>query len=145
MNVNNAWKEGYLPIINGIIYPNGCIEQMEIILDGEIKKVNVIKKMNINELIEEEVSYIVINDTCEDIVNRVRIYCGEGSYGGDGFVAVESLKNNQLIWIAFFEESNPFEKIKSSENNLNVINNLKESWQFNLKKPNEIIIGSVIN
>lgn len=140
VNVNNAWKEGCLPVINGIIYSNGCIEKMGILQVGDVKKVGTIKKMHINELKKDVVSFIVVNDTYDDMANRLRIYCGEGSYGGDGFVAVESLDKEQIVWVAFFEDSNPFDKIILEENKLNVINNLKENWQFNLNKPNEINI-----
>ena len=44
----------------------------------------------------------------EDPSAGLRFSCGEGSFGGDGYVACAGLRAGELLWAAVFQESNPF-------------------------------------
>jgi hypothetical protein len=50
MNITNTWKKGMFPIINGITYPDGCVEQIDFLTDGKTKKSFVKQKIHINDL-----------------------------------------------------------------------------------------------
>ena len=61
-------------------------------------------------------------DACSDILNKIEykdfiICCGEGSYGGDGFITIMN-KDNNILWIMFHEEINPIIKIEIETNSV---------------------------
>ncbi|AEY67512.1 hypothetical protein [Clostridium sp. BNL1100] len=142
-DINLEWLNGKLPIINGIIYPNGNIDWLNVnVIDGK-RSIENGSQLHINDLIaDDELGFadVYIRGKVEDDKRDVTIYCGEGSFGGDGFVVVESRKDKKAVWIAFFEESNPFEKVEVVGEFIYVYNNLKEKWRFCINKPTEIII-----
>jgi len=100
-------------------------------------------KLHISVL-EEEGDFglpdIFIKDKLEYPVKDIIVYCGEGGYASEGFVAVESDKTKRLLWIAFFEESNPFTKVSIINDRIIAHNNLKEMWAFPLYESSTIKI-----
>jgi hypothetical protein len=51
------------------------------------------------------------------------LYCGESSYGGDGFIIITD-KNNKIIWIMFHDKINPIKNIKIENNKIIGIKNI---------------------
>jgi hypothetical protein len=81
-------------------------------------------------LLEKDCSYI---DTRYKIEYEDYILsCGEGSWGGDGFIVIINLKNNNLKWCMFHSFINPIEKIEIENNKLIGINNLNVSYEFDI-------------
>lgn len=70
-----------------------------------------------------------------------RVLAGEGSYGGDGFVAACNASDGALVWAAFFTESNPFVEVSSDGSHVLAVSNLGTVWRFSLDDPELIIIG----
>lgn len=98
-------------------------------------KITVGKEVFLNDLMntyDDPWSEIQIYDTLE--FDDKIVYCGEGEMGNEGFI-VQTDKNNNVEWMLFSSESNPFTKmektneliyIKSTHNFylvLNIINN----------------------
>lgn len=50
-------------------------------------------------------------DRREIAASNLKISCGEGAMGNEGYVAVAALDTGRLIWMAFFTCSNPFESV----------------------------------
>jgi hypothetical protein len=143
IDINNEWKNGRLPIINGILYHDGSIDWINIDYDNTKRKIEYGSRININELLSEDdfgFSYIGVNDRTKDVNNSLNVCCGEGGFGGDGFVVVESTANDEIIWVAFFETANPFIKVEVTGDTVYAINNLGEKWCFNIYRPKEIHI-----
>ena len=91
---------------------------------------------------EQNPDFSIISDiavSAEYAFQNYHIFCGEGSYGGDGFVTAVS--GNEIQWLAFWEDANPFIKIQSHENQLEITNNLHEVWQFDLSDPKSITVS----
>ncbi len=142
-DINREWKSGRLPIINGILYEDGSMDCINIDFDVRERTVEYIRKVHINELLSQgEIgfSYITVNNKVIHLEKQITVYCGEGSYGGDGFVVVQSNVGIGILWIAFFETANPFISIEITDNTIYAINNLKEKWSFNIDNPKEINI-----
>jgi NAD(P)H-hydrate repair Nnr-like enzyme with NAD(P)H-hydrate epimerase domain len=74
-------------------------------------------------------------------VEGIRLSCGEGGYGSDGFVAASNIDNNHLRWLAFFQRSNPFVAIKLSGGNAIVYSTNKQLWTFPIFKPEHVIVS----
>ncbi len=69
-----------------------------------------------------------------------RVSCGEGGWGGEGFVAVSRFEDDYLLWMAFFDVSNPFEKINVRENVISGVTNLGNTWRFPIDNPERLSI-----
>jgi len=143
-NLNTLWLEEVLPVANGIIFEDGKIIQFSV--DGKTheKVITPIKKTKLSIFLEEEVFVDSSIDRLAEIALNsdtgfFKGICGEGSWGGDGFVVL--LKDrNTVAWAAVFDYSNPFEKINFINGNLVACNNLGELWFFPIKNPTEFFI-----
>ncbi|RYG73784.1 hypothetical protein EON80_02980 [bacterium] len=69
------------------------------------------------------------------------VKCGEGTQGGDGFVALES-QDGTLIWVAFFRNSNPFMKLRIEGNDAIATSEYGNPWIFPLDSPQSLRILS---
>lgn len=139
MDIHQEWENGRLPIINGILYENGVIDWINISYDSNFNRsISGVRRRSIDDLISSrELFFSIINTSYQmnDKGNNIRVYCGGGSCGSEGYVVVESNIDLKLLWIAFFEESNPFEKIEIIGDRIIVYNNLKEKWTFEINNP----------
>lgn len=68
----------------------------------------------------------------------LRASCGGGGYGSDGFVAVCRLEDNYLNWIAFFQSSNPFDKIDIVGTDVIAVSTYGHVWTFPIQHPERV-------
>ena len=135
ININTLWFESRLPVIDGILYADGFYQKLSIITDQNFHR-------KLIPIPDQKPDFSIISDisvSAEADFQDYHIFCGEGSYGGDGFVTAVS--GNEIQWLAFWEDANPFIKIESHENQLEITNNLYEVWQFDLSDPQHIKIS----
>lgn len=133
MEKNLNSQSNTLPIVNGILYSNGHIERYVITADENwyrtVSKDNAVSEISPENIIE---TAACINDeyVCAEI--DIKFTCGEGSYGGDGFILAETNKSNQMVWLISFDDANPFVKLEKKGNFLFSINNCGEVWCINI-------------
>lgn len=142
-DINYEWHNEKLPIINGIIYADGSIDWINVDYDGDSRKIVFGNKIHLNDLINKNELYlssIMVNKKLENPEKQIMVYCGEGGFGGDGFVVVESQTDFKIEWIAFFETANPFENIEVIDDKIIAYNNLDEKWVFDIHNPANISI-----
>ena len=139
MNLKN------LPIINGIMYSDGHVDNIKISIRTNHKR--TLCKQERNILCDNEIDYTYAYPNAELIVEEMncKIICGEGSYGGDGFILAVSLDSNQMLWLASFDESNPFVSIYAEKQQIYVINNCHEVWRINIIHSDYVEISIVKN
>lgn len=143
-SLRDEWEKGRLPIISGILYENGKIKWLNI--DRESNRKRRIEKgsiLHVNNLIEENDLYfsnITAMCTTTIVDNNIIITCGEGGQGSEGFIVVESKDKSEIKWVAFFEDSNPFENFKVINNKIIAYNNLDEKWIFDIYDPIKVRI-----
>lgn len=141
--LKNEWINRKIPIVNGIIYQDGSVDCIEISYVGKSRSIQHGNKIHLDDLLSKNelgFSSVMIANKLEDFHNNINVYYGEGSFGGDGFVLVESSNDFQIKWIAFFENANPFEKVEIKNNLIYAHNNLKEIWKFELNNPSKLTI-----
>ena len=148
--IQKAWKEEKCPIINGIIFGNGKVVLLDVedfhsIIRKRMQKksIKVISHSDLNELEDTnrlEWSYITELFEINDSSRGIRISCGEGGMGADGFVAVTQEGTDVLEWIAFFDISNPFMEIHIHDNEIIATTNLGDKWHFLMNKPESVYI-----
>ena len=141
------WHIKKIAIINGVIMANGFVHEFAALdqprnLPTRLRSVG---SFNVDE--KEDISWTsaMVSDRVEDHKLNIAAICGECGMGSDGFVAVVGLEDSQpLKWVAFFDFSNPFERIAFSGGDVVCLNNLDERWTFSLKEPWRILIENSI-
>jgi len=143
INLNIEWQNQKLPIVNGIIYSDGSLDWINVDYVGDKRKIQFGSRIHLDDLLsnnEVGFSNIIINKKTQSFYKKINVYCGEGSFGGDGFVVVETQNDLHIKWIAFFETANPFEKIDIIDNKVIAYNNLNEKWIFDINNLSNLII-----
>jgi len=137
-----GWKNRKLPIFNGIAYSDGYVDRFNVDYDEN----NNYKRILINNgrtridslLIDaDNFSYASIYGQISNEEKRIIVIYGGGSYGGDGFIVVESFEQ-KIIWLAVFEDSNEFEHCEILENSIIAWNNSGEKWVFDVDCPSNL-------
>lgn len=133
MKININSQRDTLPIVNGILYSNGHIERYAINADENwhrtVSKDHTTTAISLENIIE---TVACINDECICADMDIKFTCGEGSYGGDGFILAEKNKSKQMVWLISFDDANPFVKLERKGNLLFAINNCGEVWCINI-------------
>ncbi|WPU97553.1 hypothetical protein SNE26_16120 [Mucilaginibacter sp. cycad4] len=136
------------PLINGIVFPDRTIQLFEIEVSWENPvefKLQASSVTSIDNFEKEgELSWCscAILNQYVDKTGSIKAFCGEGSYGSDGFVCVMNLEREKVIWIAYFTSSNPFHKVTIKEGQVIAISTLDCIWKFNLDMPSVIEVMS---
>jgi hypothetical protein len=135
--ISQLWDKEKLPIINGLVKEDGSFYDIEI---GEycypVKNDYKPKKIDLSlKNYLECFSHIYILQQLTHF--EITYYCGEGSHGSDGWLlALDS--NNELKWLFFSQEANPFEKLWIENNEIHVMNNLNIEWIFPINSPEKV-------
>jgi len=148
MNFNDVcaiWNNERLPIINGIINSDGYIDNIHIDFDENNNCQRILVKggrCRIESFFLEKASIgftnILIYDEITNHEKNIKIYCGGGGYGGEGFIVAESIDLG-VKWIAYFEESNEFLRCEINGNTIIAYNNCNEKWTFDIDIPSNLI------
>ncbi len=143
MDINSYCEE--LPIINGVLYPDGNYDDMFIVTDKNNKRNIYHSNTRLQFPFSDDTVYssIIIQSEiiCDDL--NCKAVCGEGSYGGDGFVMLENLITKKLLWLASFDNSNPFISIQRDKNGFIVTNNCNEKWYFDISDTDNVKISII--
>ncbi len=143
LDINKEWKDSNLPVANGIVFADGTLVRIYVLLDGDKRKLERGESFDLNELLEQkeiDVVEVVVSKKVDDSKNDIVVYCGMGFMGGDGFILVESRNDSLIKWFAFFEDSNPFKKLEIVRDKIIAYNNLDEKWVFDIYNPTNVSI-----
>jgi len=145
--IQEAWKDGRCPIINGIIYGNGKIKPLNItyVHDEKVPKYNISyggesADMWLADRGDVKWTYITQLFETHDEQSSMRISCGEGGMGADGYVALSKGEDDALVWVAFFDRSNPFTEVRVSGATVYAKTTLDNVWQFPIAEPQSATI-----
>ncbi|MGD9636814.1 MAG: hypothetical protein AB7G28_11585 [Pirellulales bacterium] len=146
IDINEMWRAESCPILNGIIFPDGRVREVHIRSDRVNGKNStpIIQRGNWTRLIDlnaaKPLQTTGLISLCEatDESRNLCVQGGEGGLGGDGFVAALKLDTGNLLWIAFFTESNPFVSIELYENEVLSLTNHGTCWRFPLRSPEDV-------
>ena len=118
------WRENELPGINCLVHNSGVVTILNIYSVSSLGEkiyyafpvadttINSIEQYNDDVWTECQThpSYIT--------TNRLKIVCGEGGMGSEGFIAATDIENGELIWALFSTESNPFVRLELNGENV---------------------------
>ncbi len=145
--IQAAWRDERCPIMNGIVWGSGSMRlfDMEFSYDSNAYKYTILEEVVtdvavLKEKGELDWTYLIQLAELNRVEEGIRLSCGEAGWGGDGFVAVSRIEDDYLLWMAFFDVSNPFEKINVRENVISGVTNLGNTWRFPIDNPERFSI-----
>ncbi|MCX4629881.1 hypothetical protein [Streptomyces sp. NBC_01443] len=114
--IESLWEEFELPVKDALHYAGG--HSYDVALDRAAPRgFTVLAPFDLDEMLESDPSWVSSVDglAAVDLREKGLLWGGEGSYGSEGFIARLTV-GRALIWAMFFMESNPFDRIRLSEN-----------------------------
>lgn len=143
-SISAAWSAETCPILNGIYFASGRVVLLDL-TGGErppyAPRVSVSAETSFDEVrsrADTQWTYLNALGSREDSSRRLGVIFGEGGFGGDGFVAVVELGTDKLIWLAFFDRSNPFVSGEFEGDVVVVVNNAGMTWRFPMSGPEKV-------
>ena len=138
------WEVGECPILNGVTLNGGQHYPIKPV-DAPRNPLPMLLTHGQSENLAkvDRLQWASVNILCEatDALTNLRAFAGEGSMGGDGVIALFE-STGVLRWVAFFDFSNPFERLRFDEADLVAENNLGETWRLSLAQPWKIIVDA---
>lgn len=146
-NLIAKWEAGECPILNGVTlnggqhYPIKPVDAPRNQLPMHLTHGQPAQLSKLDQL-----EWAFVNILCEatNAQMSLRASAGEGSMGGDGVIALCEL-TGVLRWVAFFDFSNPFERLRFDGADLVAENNLGEAWRLPLAQPWKIIVDAAVS
>ena len=129
------------PSLNGITFPDGTIKIFDIKVEWSPTIIYTIKEKEDSSIdILKSIGQLHWSDCAVitkliDKERSIEVIAGEGDYGDDGFVGVIDLNSRKLIWLAFFNCSNPFDKLKIIDDYLYARSTSGCFWKFKIEDP----------
>jgi len=112
----SLWENETLPIKDGLYFADG--RSYEAIINSTTAAgYEIANPINLDLFIEEDSECISSFDTTKIVQLPGKngfLCCGEGSFGSEGFFA-HLASNKSLLWVFYFEYSNPFVEIQLAE------------------------------
>ena len=133
--IQKLWEQGQLPILNGILLAEGTYYAV----NHNVPETTEIDITAQNSKFDPEYDFSCINILVATEYNGHNIYCGDGSFGGDGFVIVLD-GSGKISWLFMHEQANPFVNMQIDGHRLEIQNNCLVTWRFNLLNPLEMSV-----
>ncbi len=145
--LQDRWKKHQCLIINGIVFEDGRILQFDKPKIGK-STLQIVNKTDLQVAITELGDYwTTLIPICKVRFQEddLLVESGQGGLGEDGYVAVSRASDNHLVWLAFFDYSNPFYKVSVRNAEAIVVceTTYGDTWQFHLNEPDYIEVDKM--
>lgn len=138
--IMNSFAAEYLPIVNGVVDKHNNLTPVSLNIQTETWRLQTVQPTSFSgfaAVSQDEMSAITVLNTLQ--YNSFAFSCGEGSFGGDGFVL--ATYNNSFAWLFFHEYANPIETLAIKNHTLYCKNNLDIEFAIPVDKPQEITLS----
>jgi hypothetical protein len=134
----SEWILGRVPAVNAVILANGRVHRFRPVDPPRIIPflLKTEKEEELDFTAEIFWTSALPFDTASNPKTEMVAVAGECGMGSDGFIALQkNASRNSLLWIAFFDFSNPFESVRFEGDTLIARNNLDEEWRLKMAEP----------
>jgi hypothetical protein len=141
--VAKLWRESSCLRISGIYRPDDTVARLDFrkVSEDTVQSF-VVETRSVADVLSEDPenrSHLFVADV--EGPAGTRISAGATNEGSEGFVAVSSDRDSTLLWLAFFDFSNPFERgtlrVIDGER-FSVRTNCDARWTFSLADPTNV-------
>jgi hypothetical protein len=143
--IQHLWETRRWPVRSGIYFADENVVLLDISMPWETKdkkvSVSVLKSArldDVNEFPAPERTHLI--QLCEQPYPELKLSVigGEAAHGSEGFIAVTDLETGKLVWLAYFNSSNPFESVSVSQGLVTGVSNLGHKWNFPINQPETV-------
>lgn len=124
-----AWKEEKIPVLQGIVTSAGLYYKIE-----NTESQFIVSKPIPFSFDFSGMYFSAVYSTFTMDFDKYILYCGEGSWGSDGFVYIENKNTKDLVW-CFIGDFNPIIKCTLSDSVLVAENNNGCKYIFEFQNP----------
>ncbi len=149
--IQYQWEKEYCPCVEGILFDTGDIILMrnELLIDKEtyVSRVHPLARTTLASFLEFNPDFWTSIGKAASTIwaeGALIISCGEGGSGADGFVAASRISDKHLIWLAFFQSSNPFNEVKVEGTNVIAVSTYGHEWTFPVWHPERVSVRSLL-
>ncbi|MFT6501171.1 MAG: hypothetical protein ACJASQ_001283 [Crocinitomicaceae bacterium] len=125
-SLNELWKEEKCPLVDGVLFDDGTVLEFSV-TDSPSGRLlfDVKRKTDIKEILGPELDNYthLYHSRLNKIHGPHRYMAGEGSWGGDGYVACLDLKTNAVLWVFTSDKINPIVGLDFSNGRIMATNN----------------------
>lgn len=140
--LETIWASQRWPTLNGITFRDGLYypirptdpPRKQIPLRLEYQKPTAIADFN-----SQPTTFLIPASEATSQSTDYRVIAGSCSLGEEGFVILTT-PTSELFWGAYFDFSNPFERVWFDGTDIIAANNLGEEWHLPLSRPWEITL-----
>lgn len=140
--IESLWLAENLPIRDGLYCANGTAYDVRV--DSSVQGgLKVLDPISVEEFMAEDPDMVTSIDVTlkKPLPNNLGYaFCGEGSYGSEGFFGRLD-QNNNLVWVVYLEYSNPFTDALIGDGEVTFHSSSDVSVTVDLKSP-EFCSGS---
>ena len=148
IDLTAQWRAERCPIIDGIVFGDGSIKLVNANWQKqENGRLGIVLKPGGGTTLAElhakgRLQWTGVIGQCEavDVVRNIRVIGGEGGLGSDGFVANVRDDDGKVVWLAFFNISNPFATVQIHDDHVLARTTLETWWRFPLDAPDRIML-----
>jgi hypothetical protein len=147
-SVKAHWLKDELPGINCLVHGNGMLTMLNIYAvstpEGKKHYVFPVADTTISSIehYNDDVWTEIQIHPNHITTNGIKLVCGEGGMGNEGFIAAIDQESDGLVWALFSTESNPFVKLELYNNTLFGYSD-RLLYKLDLNEPTKIEIEEV--
>jgi hypothetical protein len=141
-DLERAWQQHSCPIVNGILFPNGSVVPV-VGWPSRIGSPTFGPRTTLRELDAiEPVEWTKLGPLAQAVSPDGAFLAvgGEGGMGADGFVALMAGSDKHLVWLAFFDDTNPFEAIRFEAGCVAASTSLGREFRFPVADPEGLVV-----
>jgi hypothetical protein len=139
VDARQAWRERKVPIADAVTFGNGRMILLEVLhTDEGCTSVRAVAETTLDSFTKHNPDWFaeVVPVVEVPASSHGLIRAGEGSQGGDGFIALSD-QADELVYCVFCTSSNPFAKLAFFEDTSRVhaITSNAVEWSFHVDTP----------
>lgn len=142
-DLEGAWQQGACPIVNGLLFPDGSVLPVLSLPSRAgaptFGQRTTLKALDASAPLQWTAVGALTHAVSAD--GSFSAVGGEGGMGSDGFVAVAMRADNRLLWIAFFDDSNPFGEIAFDGGDVVARSTLGREFRFPVASPQGLVVS----
>lgn len=139
--VEHNWLSRRCPVLTGIFYPDDTVARLDVVEPYRAEgpsKIASHERIPLAKLGPLSWTQLAEIARTTDVDHNITVVAGEAGMGGDGFVAAMTASTGQLMWLAFFDCSNPFHAVAARMGSIAARSNLDVEWAFPVRRPEEV-------
>jgi len=151
--VLEGWRDCRCPIVDGIVFADGHIVLLDIswgtIPNRRYPETEYAFRLRKNRVVDidtlqrgGELHWSHISRDCKSVdpTRNLCAWCGETSWGSEGFVALATAETDRPIWIAIFDGSNPFKSVALTATTVEAVSTYENVWSFPIQSPEDVTV-----